>query len=220
MTWADELVPASCGGLAVHGNGVPVGPGPRDSKVIECASEQAEDVFGSVREVVAHATHAAVVGHYAASVAFDQTPNELARALIDERLLPRRQLDWPCVFHAGAVLWEKARPVFRTQRNLDAVHLTTLQGRRALSRHRVLIAVQQRPMIPGYLVSRKTRNRQTCRPREMQPSPRYMPSKYQYAAAGRAAKSWSTPHGDDATGLFRVGGRIRQSRTVQRGTPV
>lgn len=55
----------------------------------------------------------------------------------------------------------------------------------------------------------------------MQPSPRYMPSRYEYGAAGNAAKLWPTPHSAEPAGtLDRNCGRQRQSRTVGRGMPV
>ena len=83
------------------------------------------------------------------------------------------------------------------------------------------IASRQRSMIAGYFASSTTRRRQTRRIREMQPSPRYMPSRYEYGAAGNAAKLWATPHAAEPAGtLDRTCGRQRQSRTVGRGMPV
>lgn len=45
--------------------------------VIECPGEQAQDVLGSVREVVANASHSAIVGDDPAAVAVDQSANSL-----------------------------------------------------------------------------------------------------------------------------------------------
>lgn len=83
------------------------------------------------------------------------------------------------------------------------------------------MAWQQRSIIAGYFWSSTMRRRQTRRLREMQPSPRYMPSRYEYGAAGNAAKLWPAPHSAEPAGnLDRTCGRQRQSRTVGRGMPV
>ena len=72
----DEFVEAGDRGFAVDSDAVLTGPSPRDSKGVECRAEQSEDVFGSVREVVADAFDTAVIGHDTTAVAVDQATDK------------------------------------------------------------------------------------------------------------------------------------------------
>src|SRR6476469_3946255 len=91
-------------------------------EAVERVGEQPDDVHGSIREVVADAAYAPVVGDHAAAVAVDQPADELLGFVINDGLLPRFECNTPAVFLTGAVLREQARPVLRVQRHFDAVH--------------------------------------------------------------------------------------------------
>jgi hypothetical protein len=77
-----------------------------DVELVECGREQADDVLGSVREVIADAPNAAVVGDDATAVAVDEADDELLGGLVDECLLPGLESDASVVFLAGTVLRE------------------------------------------------------------------------------------------------------------------
>ena len=78
---------------------------------IKRGGEQTDDVFGTVREVVAHAGDPAIVGDDAAAVAVNQAEDELFGGVVDERLLPGLESDRPRVLLAGAVLRKQTRPM-------------------------------------------------------------------------------------------------------------
>ena len=65
-----------------------------------------------IGEVAWDAFDAAVVGDGAATVAVNQTADEILRRPIDKLLLPWLQPDWSGVLSARTVLREQARPVF------------------------------------------------------------------------------------------------------------
>jgi hypothetical protein len=93
--WADEFVETRDGALAIDGDPEPTRPCPRDPELIQRCAEQPADVFGSIREVVANASHAAIVRHNAAAIAIYQAANESLGGFFDEIFLPRFQSNRP-----------------------------------------------------------------------------------------------------------------------------
>src|ERR1700756_2341872 len=73
---SDELVQTRRRGLAVDGDDVFGRPCPGDIWHVERAGEQADDVFGSVGEVIADAHDAAVVRDDATAVAVNHAEHE------------------------------------------------------------------------------------------------------------------------------------------------
>src|SRR5262245_29828465 len=71
-----EFVESGGRGFAVDGDDVLGRPCPRNVEGIKCGCEQADDVLGSVREVIADTADAAVVRDDAAAVAVDQAEDE------------------------------------------------------------------------------------------------------------------------------------------------
>jgi hypothetical protein len=139
--------------------------------VVECGGEQADDVLRPVREVVADAAHAAVVGDHAATVAVDQAEDQFFGGLVDECFLPWLEPDRPAVLSTGAVLGEKAGSVLGILSDLYAAGWFP-HDRRMLAGITASMASQQRLMIAGYFKSSTILRRHTRRTREMQPSPR------------------------------------------------
>jgi hypothetical protein len=107
---------------------------PGDLQVVEGRSEEADDVLGSVREVVPDALHAAVVRDDPAAVTVDEAEDELLGGLVDEGLLPGLERDSAVVFSAGAVLREEAWPMLGVEPDLDAPRRLLHNGR-ALAWH-------------------------------------------------------------------------------------
>src|SRR5262249_41647554 len=130
----DEFVESRGGGLAVDRDDECGRPGPRNAEPVEGSGEEAEDVLGVIREVVADARHAAVVGDDAAAVTVDQAADEVLGCLFQEPFLPGLQLDWPAVLEAGSVLREQARPVLGVEADVDAA-LGRITYPGVLSRH-------------------------------------------------------------------------------------
>lgn len=125
----DELVEASGRCLAVHGDVVLAGAGPRNSQLIECLAIQAADVVGSIGEVIANALDAPIVGDHTAAVTVDQSADKLLGGFFDKGFLPRCKPYWSRVLFAWTVLRKQARPMVRAVRNIGTVILAADDSR-------------------------------------------------------------------------------------------
>src|SRR6185295_16654927 len=166
----DECVETGGRCLAVDRDDFLAGPSPRDSEPVECGGEQADDVLRHIREVVADAHHAPVIGDDATAVAVDETEDELFGFLVDERLLPWLEDIAPLVLPTGSVLREQARPVLGVHPNFDAAHPVYDSG--ALTGHQRVDRTATAIDDCRVFLSRVILRCQTRLEREMYPSPR------------------------------------------------
>src|SRR5439155_22805776 len=79
------------------------------------------------REEVARIVLAVHAVQHAAAVGVDEAAHELARKVLDDLRLPRRELDLALVLPSSAVLGEQQRPELRIAADFDAT------GRQALN---------------------------------------------------------------------------------------